>query len=556
MAYLTVTEFAHRSGVTANELRLRCRNGTLPAAKHRGRWLIDEAAVPALAGSRRYVGLSRRVNLNAALAHVRSLDLIEEWVPDLLRHEDQLADIGSVVAGARSRIRSGTWGPPRDVEVPKTSFFTRPGRLISLEERVAFHAVVATFAGAIDKSLSNRVYSARLAAGGKFFTRRGTNQWKRWLRYVRRRLTHGEPWMIKTDLTAYFDTIKFDLLEDELKALAVPVDSREALMGMLQAWSPLKGAGLVQGPDAARVLGNLYLAPVDSVMVAAGFGYSRYMDDVRITGATKADVIEGMRVLEKECRNRGLILSPNKTTIHSGPDALNVDREDGRGAVLYFLGARDFRSARKRLRLLLRQSTSAPGELDPRNFKFSLWRLAKLRDRTVLAHVLSRLDDLAPAASVVAEYLRPYIDEALVESELSDFLDDVDNVRHPHLVFHLFAAMLDHPGPLPSRWIDHAVRLMKDAAAPAELRGIAANLAARSRHPRVIAWIRRSAKSTPDVYLVRSYATALARVGSLDAVTVGFLRAQDPLLARSASYLTNAKSLPSLATLKARVPIP
>ena len=556
MAYLTVDELAHRSGMTADALRAKCRSGAIPATKHGGRWLIDETMVAGVVGSNRsYARLSRLVDVKTALGHVRSLDLVEEWVPDILRHEDQLANIDAVLAGARLRIRSGLWDAPRAVEVPKTSFFTRPGRLVSLEERVALHAVVATFARDVDSSLSSRVYSARLATAGKYFTRKGTHQWKRWLRYVRRRLTNGEPWMIKTDLTAYFDTIKFDLLEAELQALAVPADTRGALMNMLQAWSPLQGMGLLQGPDAARVLGNLYLAPVDAAMQVTGVGYSRYMDDVRITGPSKAVVIEGLRVLERECRSRGLILSPNKTTLHSGKDALNVDREDARGAVLYFLGVKDFRQAKARLRQILRKSIAQEG-VERRNFKFSLWRLAKLRDRTVLANVLARLDDLAPVASVVAEYLRPYISDPVVETALSDYLNDVQNVRHPHLVFHLFAVMLDHAGPLPRPWVDHAARLMKDADAPAELRGIAANLAARSRRRGVVSWLRSSARSSQDIYLVRSYLTALARIGSLDSKTIDAVRGRDPLLARSITYLVGTKSLPSLATLRARVPIP
>ncbi|XVA02862.1 RNA-directed DNA polymerase [Prescottella equi] len=416
--------------------------------------------------------------------------------------------------------------------------------------------MVASFAHNVDTTLSENVFSARLAKSGPFFTRKGTFQWKRWLKHVRRHLQRGEPWLIKTDLTAYFDTIKFDLLDAELQSLAVANDVRKTLSEMLQAWSPLQGAGLLQGPDAARILGNLYLAPVDAAMDLTGVGYSRYMDDIRITGSSKASVINGLRLLERECRIRGLILSPNKTTIHSGKEARTADKESARDSVLYFLRVGKIPLAKRRMRRLLNDSISDDGHLNARNFRFSLWRLTVYRDHYVLPKVLSRLDDLAPAASVVSEYLRPFINKPAVEQSLADYLTDSRKVRHPHLVFFLFAVMLDHPGPLPAAWTDAAATLMRDTAAPKELRGIAANLAAHTRNAAVIGWLRSSARTDEDPYFVRALLTALARVGALDVATVKTMRTRGPLLSRCVDHLSCATSLPSLASVRERVLIP
>ncbi|WAL47540.1 reverse transcriptase domain-containing protein [Rhodococcus pyridinivorans] len=557
MAYLTIEEAAHRLGITPGTVRSKCRTGAIRATKKTGRWLVYESEVPPGTKIDRLRGpLVSRLDFEKALNQIELLDLIEEWVPDILRHEDELSDRASVLKGAARRIQTNTFDPPRDVEVPKTPFFSRTGRLISLEERVAFHALVASFAQDIDLSMANSVYSARLATTGKFFTRKGTLQWKRWLKHVRRHLHWGEPWLIKTDLTAYFDTIKFDLLDAELQSLAVPKDAREAISAMVQAWSPLQGVGLLQGPDAARILGNLYLAPVDAAMNLAQVNYSRYMDDIRITGNSKSSVIKGLRLLERECRVRGLILSPNKTTLHSGKEAREADKESARDAVLYFLRIGDLKIARRRMRRLLDDSISDDGHLNARNFRFSLWRLTKFRDHYVLPKVLVRLDDLAPAASVVAEYLRPFVTKPTVEVAISNYLTSPENVRHPHLVFFLFAVMLDHPGPLPSAWTDAAIEIMRDTNAPQELRGIAANLAARTKNSAVIGWLRSSAHTEKDVYFVRALLTALARVGALDIATIKTMHTRGPLLARCVDYLSSTSSIPSLASVRERVPIP
>lgn len=555
MAMIGVDEAALRLGISAAAVRRRCRDGSLVASKSTGRWLVDAGSIPPSRKPSTVIRLHDRVDLAAALAQLELLDLIEEWVPDLLRHEDELADRHALLARAKARLIARDFEPPREVEVPKTPFFTRTGRLISLEDRIVFHAVVASFANMADGALSKQVYSARLAGRGPYLTRKGTRQWKRWLTHVRRHIHRGEPWLIKTDLTAYFDTIKHDLLDAELQSIKVPKDAREAIAAMLQAWAPLQGTGLLQGPDAARILGNLYLAPVDAAMEHRGFSYSRYMDDIRITGEKKSDVIKAVRILERECRSRGLILSPNKTTLHSHAEALAADEDAGRSSAMYFFTTGNVREAKRRLRRLLRDSVADDGHLDARNFKFGLWRLAKLRDHYVLPSVLRRLDDLAPAASVVAEYLRPHITKAGVESALSRYLSDADNVHHPHLLFHLFAVMLERPAPVSRTWTSFADAVMRDTEQPLELRGVAANLAALSNRPAVIGWLRTTARTHASLELARACLVGLARVGALDSATAVAASRRHPRLRRTMDYLSRATTLPSIATARDRVPI-
>lgn len=555
MATIGVDEAASRLGISPATVRRRCRNGSLVASKSTGQWLVDETSIPAPRATSAASRLHDRVDLAKALGQLELLDLIEEWVPDLLRHEDELADRAALLGRAKNRLMTREFEPPREVEVPKTPFFTRTGRLISLEDRIAFHAVVASFANLADGALSKQVYSARLARRGPYLTRKGTRQWKRWLTHVRRRIHRGEPWLIKTDLTAYFDTIKHDLLDAQLQSVRVPNDAREAVAAMLQAWAPLQGIGLLQGPDAARILGNLYLAPVDAAMEHHGVSYSRYMDDIRITGAKKSDVIKAVRILERECRSLGLILSPNKTTLHSHADALAADEDAGRSGAMYFFTNGNFREAKRRLRRLLKNSVADDGHLDTRNFKFGLWRLAKLRDHYVLPSVLARLDDLAPAASVVAEYLRPHITKSRVTSALSQYLTDADNVRHPHLLFHLFAVMLERPAPVPRTWTSFAEEVVRDTEQPLELRAVAANLAVLSNRPAVTGWLRTTARTHASIDLARACIVALARVGALDGATAAAASRRDPRLGRTVDYLQRATSLPSISTARARVSI-
>ncbi len=143
------------------------------------------------------------IDCGRAMQHVRALDLREEWIPDVLRHEDQLADAAHILSNAERRVKHHDFGASIGVEIPKTPFFSRSGQLLSLEDRIALHSVVALFADTVEEELEKVVYSARLATRGRYFTRKGITQWNKWLSYVSGQLRRS-PWMIKTDITAYF----------------------------------------------------------------------------------------------------------------------------------------------------------------------------------------------------------------------------------------------------------------------------------------------------------------------------------------------------------------
>ncbi len=283
------------------------------------------------------------IDCGRAMQHVRALDLREEWIPDVLRHEDQLADATHILSNAERRVKHHDFGASIGAEIPKTPFFSRSGQLLSLEDRIALHSVVALFADTVEEELEKVVYSARLATRGRYFTRKGITQWNKWLSYVSGQLRRS-PWMIKTDITAYFDTIRHESLLSDLKSLGVPQEVLDCLGAMLCRWSRLFGDGLLQGPDACRVLGNAYLMQVDALLLASGVRYSRYMDDIRILGKTKSEAIKGFRQLEKEVRRRGLILSPSKTSLLYGKEAREADQDLLRTAAVYYIATRDNRT--------------------------------------------------------------------------------------------------------------------------------------------------------------------------------------------------------------------
>jgi excisionase family DNA binding protein len=544
--FLTVEEAAERLGVSVATVRRRAAAGELPARKSGKQWLIEGDELPATRSRARRSLTTPSVDLSLALQHVRATDLAQVWVPDVLRFEDYLRESTEVLAIAADRLQHGPPEPAIEVDVAKTPFFTRSAVLLSLEDRVAYQAAVASIAPAIEASLPPEVFSARLSPDPKWFLQKGPTLWRKWHTAVRREIENGSGWMIKTDLTAYFDHIPHQLLMEEISSLNPDPRIAEALRRMLKAWALVPGMGVPQGPNASRVLGNLYLLPVDRAMLAGGYKYYRYLDDVRIVGRTKAEVVAGMRLFEKECRRRGLIASAGKTQLLEGSAALNDDDHPDRDRAHYLFEANRLPKARTELKKILRSALQSDGHIDVAGAKFSLWRLARIREHTMLRTILDRLEDLAPVASVVAAYLKHFITRDRVVKGLDGFFADSTRSHSTYLVTWLFAAMLERSGILPDEWTRHAARYVKDRNQPVYLRVIAGCVFARSGRPADVAWLKAEIAREYDPVLLRGFAVALMWGRSLDKATTRTLSARSAIAARTLRYLAGRQTLPSL----------
>src|SRR6266851_939194 len=306
--FLTVEEVASESGRSAQTVRRMCASGELGAVKSGRQWLVPADRVPPRV--RRSLRRTEGIDFRATIAQLRATDFKEPWIPDPLNFEDHYAAADEIAAEAATRIAArGPFDQPVDIEVPKNAVFTRTAHLLSVEDHVAYQAVVSSVAQRIDRRLPKSVFSARLSKKPREFTLDSRSQWLAWKGEVARALRSGTPWMLKTDLTAYFDTIHHQRLAEDLRTINASPDAIAALERMLGEWSQHRGYGIPQGPEASRVLGNLYMSPIDQVMADTGHHYSRFVDDIRILGSSRPQVLRALRRLNRECKRRGLILS-------------------------------------------------------------------------------------------------------------------------------------------------------------------------------------------------------------------------------------------------------
>lgn len=555
MEYLTIEEAAHRLGVSVATARRWAAKGKIPATKSGKQWIVDGAQLRG-AKRRRRDQTSGQPDLEVALRHVRSTDLSEPPVPDILRWEDELEDEDAVMAGARNRLEGGQLGEPGDVKVDKNALSTRRMTMLSLEDRVAYQALVASFAERVESRTSDAVYSARLSNSDRYFFSHQPSYWGSWRRKALLQLVDDQEWLVTTDLAAYFDTIPHRQLLTDLQAMNVDPGVIGILREMLNEWGITENFGLPQGPNASRLLGNLFLLPVDQAMLEEGWKYSRFMDDVLIVTNTRAKAVQAVRQFEAECRVRGLIMSSAKTKLLHGDAARRYLQESTKlGEVEYLLSANATALARKELKEILRAALKREAAIDERNAKFSLWRLAKLKEAGVLGRVLKRLEELAPLASVTSAYLQPFISRQKVVRDLAEFLRDPGRSYSPYLVTWLLAAMMEHPD-VPESWIEQAMKRLKNRNEPLYLRCVAALVVGRGKRNADISWIRREIAREYDPRMLRAFTVALKWANQLDKATEKQLSARAPRLKRTLAYLKGRSSLPSLVYTRKRLELP
>lgn len=550
---LTVEEAAERLGVSVATVRRRCADGEISARKSGRNWLIDEASLPARRArpkGRRKQPPSALVDLPLALTHLRTQDLRHDvWAPDVLRFEDDLGSRDELIAAAAARVDlEDPFDPPTYVPVPKSPVFPRNAVDLSLTDRLAYQALVGSFAHLLDAEMTESVYSARLSRRRSHFLRSGRDAWLTWRRDVAEAVRAGDVWMAETDITAFFDFIKHELLLPELQQVGVEPGVVGALREMLRTWTVTPNTGVPQGPNASRVLANFYLSPVDAAMRAGtNISYFRYMDDIRIVGSSRAEVIGALQVLDGECRRRGLALSTKKTELHEGEQAIRSLEDRILDELQYAVdfGDDEDDELRKKLALLFTRSLKTDGLVNTRHARFSLGRLYRLRDHTVANRVLDNLELLAPLREIAPKYLHPFLGRKGTQRRLSQFLADPDRNSSPFLSSWLLAVMTDLRPPLPDDWVDYARKIALDRSAPAYHRAVALSVLALGHNARDLNHIEQVIHTEHDPEVVRAALVALKRIDRLSRAVENRARRISGM-ETTIGYLRSASDLPSV----------
>jgi RNA-directed DNA polymerase len=145
------------------------------------------------------------------------------------------------------------------------------------------------------------------------------------LRRVAQMLGQGRVWVVDADLKSYFDTIPHDRMMERIKdkiadgrVLAL-IESflKQGVLETVAEWEPNAdaGRGTPQGAVISPLLANVYLDPLDHLMVSEGIEMVRYADDFVILCESEEEARRALELVRQWVQANGLNLHPDKTRV-------------------------------------------------------------------------------------------------------------------------------------------------------------------------------------------------------------------------------------------------
>lgn len=210
-------------------------------------------------------------------------------------------------------LKEGTYVPQaiRRVHIPKPGTNeTRPLGIPTVRDRVVQAAVVNVIEPIFERDFAEHSYGFRPGRGCKDALRR-----------VDSLLAQGYVHVVDADLKGYFDSIPHDRLMNRLEEKIADGPTLRLIDGFLKAdilddaarWTP--EAGAPQGAVLSPLLSNVYLDPLDQLMVEQGIEMVRYADDFVILCKTAEDAARALGIVRQWVADNGLTLHPTKTRI-------------------------------------------------------------------------------------------------------------------------------------------------------------------------------------------------------------------------------------------------
>lgn len=134
------------------------------------------------------------------------------------------------------------------------------------------------------------------------------------------KLSEDYPIVVQTDISDFYPRIYHHRLENALNRLPEVGDTPKRIMALLNSFSKNVSYGLPVGGPASRLLSELALNGVDTLLVRKGIKFCRYADDYAIFCEDKSDAYRILVFLSEKLMNEGLVLQKKKTRIISAEE--------------------------------------------------------------------------------------------------------------------------------------------------------------------------------------------------------------------------------------------
>ena len=215
------------------------------------------------------------------------------------------ANLDRELAHLSDEMMSGRYRPGRlrTASIPKPDGRKRILAIPCVRDRVAQCATQLTLQAVLDVRQSSSSFAYRPARGVRDA-----------LAAIRGAHAAGLIWTLEADIVQYFDTIPHRRLMAELSIWIEAEDVLRLIATWLDGFGAA-GRGIAQGAPISPLLANLYLHPLDRLLVAAGYVPVRYADDFVVLARDAPGVTQAERISRGVLAERGLRLKAEKTRI-------------------------------------------------------------------------------------------------------------------------------------------------------------------------------------------------------------------------------------------------
>lgn len=370
------------------------------------------------------------------------------------------------------RLRGGAFEPsqPIRIYIPKPTGLQRPLTLLLIEDQILLQAIANLFA---EKIKSRRrplelkcVFSNILQPFEQsiFFFKDWHNTYGRFQKQIEKYYDRELRWIAQFDLAAFYDTISHDLLLRTLFPKDGGLEIRDPVSNWLRTWSAEKklqtyAHGIPQGPIASDFLAESFLLSIDEALTREGIIYVRYVDDIRLFGATETAVRRAAIRLEVLCRDKGLIPEGKKFGIFKAKSLKEAMGSLPSIAPPGEEGEEGFLLPRKRAFKEFRKALQGKplSIFDKSRARYVLYRAGPSKE--LLSYVLRFIPRHPEHIDTFVYYLGHYNNSKRITKSCTLFLRSIPYEYVQGEMWHILARMM--PGPQMNDLIPEAIELVK-----------------------------------------------------------------------------------------------
>jgi len=239
-------------------------------------------------------------------------------------------------------IQSGAYTPTRPFQyyMPKASGTQRTKSVLVIQDAIVYQAIANKIGELNYSKLSENhefVFGSVLApevADGEALLENSDNNFfffKFWAglydKFIGSVIKSIEVDKVKhkldTDITGFFDSIPhYNLLLSLKDDFNVEPEILDLLGDCFNAWCGTKegatpGVGIPQGPIPSFFFANCLLHSLDTLIIAKGYKYYRYMDDIKMFGYEEQELQKAIIIIDRYLKTRALSINSKKTSIES-----------------------------------------------------------------------------------------------------------------------------------------------------------------------------------------------------------------------------------------------